>query len=302
MYFRMTNNSSDVSPCRSYMVLILGVSNVGIIEKGVFFSAYTLVSVLTFVLNAVVIKTLLKRKRAKSDNLFLILSISDFLVGAVALPVLSLEFIVNDKLNCLIQPWIATFSIFPFSFSWVLTILISIDRYVAILLPRIHRLCKETNFTYKCVILVFFFVVSFATAYGWKKKEEMSLLSNPETHVNIFTIAIPLMELVFLIFTSFLHLHLYISVRRKTRKMDASRHTNSNSQRKLTITITLMFFCAVILNIPLFVFSFYELFTSRSTWKPVVMYRGRKWTMLITFTNSFCNSIILMRSSSFKKT
>lgn len=298
--FRMTNHSSNLSLCKTYIFHFVGVGDVSSTEKGALFGAYILVALLTVVLNAVVIKKLLTRKRAKSDNLFLILSISDFFVGVVSVPVQCLKFILKVEKYCLAQPWISVFQIFPFSFSWFLTVIISADRYVAILHPRIHGWCKKFNFTYKYIIFVFTVCASFAAASGWNTRRFMSLLSKPETSVNVFNLSVPLSELSCLLCTSFLHLHLYISVRRKTRGMDASRHTNNNSQRKLTITIAFMFFCAVVLNIPLLIFTFYELLTCRSRWNKVAMYQARNWTMLLTYTNSFWNSVILMRSSSFK--
>ncbi|XP_057293375.1 uncharacterized protein LOC130621998 isoform X2 [Hydractinia symbiolongicarpus] len=180
----MINNSSNFSSCDWLIVEIIGIADVSNTEKWVLFGAYVLVSMLIVFLNAVLITKLLKRKRAKSDNLFLILSISDFFVGAVSLPVQSIEFVVEPQVNCLIHPLIEFFTFFLFSFSWVLTVLISMDRYVAILVPRVHRFCKKTNFTYKLLIFVFLACTVYGAVISWKKKIlQMSI--QPKSHFNI---------------------------------------------------------------------------------------------------------------------
>ena len=91
---------------------------------------YVIASLITIISNLILIKRLLKNKlKSRPVILFLIMSLSDAGVGFFTIPITSLPFFTNDwDLICKLSPLLLFFTYFPFTFSWWMVIVISLDR------------------------------------------------------------------------------------------------------------------------------------------------------------------------------
>ena len=126
--------------------------------------AYGTFSVLIILVNLKVIKVLLQQKQTRANKLFIILSISDIVVGFVTLPLTLLMFTdINEYVYCKIFPVTLFFIYAPINFSWTTTIVIAIDRFCMITKSTLHETFISDKILYFILVNNFFVANGFST-------------------------------------------------------------------------------------------------------------------------------------------
>ncbi|XP_057316808.1 uncharacterized protein LOC130657828 [Hydractinia symbiolongicarpus] len=279
---------------------------VGNTEKHLFRICFPLLAVFIVIFNFYVVAILLKKKhRHRIDNEFLVLSISDLLVGLISVPFYSLHFYdISQVILCTLYPIMTSVTIFPFAFSWSMTVVISCERYFVIIWPAFHRRYIKNAYAYPFLFVLLFTTTCMGVFLGWTVYKEvnstviyMGIYKEDRWPTPFEFVQIILEIMIFLVVLT-LNLKMYLYVKILSKRMNSSRQYSERTSRRLTITVIHIFFCLSFCNIP-------QLVTIILEWFGIVkassaLYHLRSWSMLTLYSNSFLNSIILMRSSKFR--
>lgn len=273
-----------------------GVAKLKSYEETLYQVACILLAAMTTSVNFTVICSLLRQTRKRIDNSFLILSVSDFFVGLISFPIYSLQFSnLPERIMCqYLHPLISYFMAFTLVFSWLSTFSISLERYLVILQPNFHRKYLINVFAYLdkaalfgiSALLGFYF---FWTDYHKIRTKDLKLESQKISTRSLFVGV----ELIAFLAALFITIRTYMYVEKMDRKMKDS------TSRKLAGTVLLISICLFVCNAPHFFVRFLEwigLLDSPSLFAHVLHV-----TNLALFSNSFFNSLIILRSSKFKK-
>ena len=261
-------------------------------DTGVLQVAYGTFSVLIIMVNLKVIKVLLQQKQTRANKLFIILSISDIVVGFVTLPLTLLMFTdINEYVYCKMFPVTLFFIYVPINFSWTTTIVIIIDRFCMITKSTLHEKFISDK------ILYFILVNNFFVANGlalWN----LLTVKFPKTimEINAFNITLTLMEFVFIIITSILYLHLVFYVRKKSKLLQLYQNNiqkkSINYSRRTTTTAVYVFVCLVFCNVTQLSGMMYTI-VSKDT-NNIMIRNFLFWPLLALYPNSLFNALILM--------
>lgn len=249
--------------------------------------AYSVLICLILYFNSSLIQSLRRQQSTRIRNLFLILSITDLGVAMLCAPTAMVMIIgISHGDQCRLYPYLTFFVSFPFSFSLFMTMIISLDRCMVITTPGFYSKLSKRYVAFLiplCLFLSattsFFFSIDFS-------------FYTPIIMISSFTLV------VLLIGVSQVYLIWY--VRKKMSRMNVSRHSNIDYNRRMTVTVAMMFFCAVLCNIPwLILFSFITFFDGPNNSNTGAL---MSCTTLVLYSNSFLNAIIVLkRSSNLKK-
>ena len=111
------------------------------IDLSILITFFVLTAILVVTANGcLLIKLLQKKDRVRVDKLFAIRVFSDIGIGAFAIPLQSvLLFSPNLEIVCSLHKLMAFASSFPFSFSWVMLVIIFTDRCFIITRWRLYK-------------------------------------------------------------------------------------------------------------------------------------------------------------------
>lgn len=294
------HNSTNLTPCSIWVVNKLGDIHGYSWRNVSLFCGFCMIAGLTVILNFLVVKVLSARKRTSGENLFFLLSISDFFVGMVTLPLFSLRFLnLSSELKCKLYPWMNFFTVFPFGFSWCLTTLITIVRYVVLL----HKDCRSVFLGNKwnnvfCVIacLANILLGSISALLEERKiRDERAELSSNLPNISLTQVVIVCFEALLIFCNSVLTMRLYRFVQRQTKSIEAHRHTKEDTSKKMTKTVINIFICLTLCQTP-------HALTVTSLWFKLVENSETVFflvniTTLFLFSNSCWNAVIILRSS-----
>ena len=287
----MTNNSTESCFYRKHEFEDIGIDQVFLLI------GYGLSGLIVVSINFVLIRVLLKQPRTRATVLLLILSISDVGVGVVSIPFVMLRFAYLSKnMYCALLPFTTFFLYFPATFSALVTTIISIDRCLMVTKSIFH-----TKYVTTGVITVKLIVV-FIISFGWSFVNTITFsLDKNSKAVWILMYYQAVVQVVVVIFTFGLNLHLYCFVKRTSRKMAASRHecaTESYSSR-LTKTIAYIFFCMIF-----FTGTQVLMNTIKNMLNINAIFQRNlsMWGLLLIYTNSYVNAIIVLTRSSNLRT
>ena len=230
------------------------------------------------------------KQRKNTINLsFIILSCSDLVIGAVTLPLIILQEFVEYRHYCQIR--VITYASMGFTlFSWDMTLIIAIDRYLNVKRPTLQAkyITRKIiysftfiNIIYVCgTVFIFIFVTRIVSAI-----------------FNVFKVIVTGLILI-------IYIHLMIIVRQKAMVMKGNRHEynqKSNFGNRTTKTILLLLICELITLLPYITVSFY---IKRNKIKHTQFIHNLIYgSYLIMLSNSFFNAIILIcRSTNLQKT
>ena len=287
----MTNNSTESCFARKHEFEDIGIDQVFLLI-GYGLSGLAVVSI-----NFVLIRALLKQPRTRATVLLLILSISDVGVGFISIPFVMLRFAYLSKnMYCALLPFTSFFLYFPAAFSMGVTTIISIDRCLMVTKSIFHTKYVTTGVT------IFKLIVVFVISFGWSFVNTVTFsLDKNSKVVWILIYYQAVVQVVIVIFTCGLNLHLYCFVKRTSRKMATSRHegaTESYSSR-LTKTIAYIFFCMllftgtqVLMSAIRRMLNLNAIFRRNLSW----------WGVLLIYSNSYVNAIIVLTRSSNLRT
>lgn len=218
---------------------------------------------------------------------------SDLGVGLFSLPATMLFHVgLEEKLLCMMHPFLQFFIGFPFLFSLALTMIISIDRCLLITTPNFHLKFGKLYFT--CFIPVILFASVATTAVS---------AFNAKMDSEYIYLALVLTLLVITIVIAASQIYLIWYVRERMAKMKSCRHSSINYQKRTIVTVAMLFFCAVLCNMPYFTwFCLLILGIGDDVYIGPGVRSPTTWLTFLLYSNSLLNSIIILkRSSNFRE-
>ena len=261
------------------------------IDKMLLKIGYGVLSVLILAVNVAVIKSLLTQRRKKRTcKLFILLSVSDVVVGAVTIPLAMLLFYtyIPEDTYCKLVPVIIYFIYAPFKFSWLTTILIAVDRVLMITQRNLHL--KYMTDKMICIIVIFNFCAanSIALWHLLSVKYSTKILEQ-----NAFNITLSVLEMCLILVTTMLYIYLLWYVRKKCKIMECNRITNERRYgRGTTQTTANVFVCLVVCNLTQLLGLIFV--TWSKTKSNIIIRNAIFWPTLALYMNSFLNAVILM--------
>ena len=223
------------------------------------------------------------RKKVRVTNLFIIQSITDISVGLFSLPLVAWEvFKIPRTVGCSVPCEILiVFHYFPYIFSWMLTIVIAIDRWLVVTKGLKYKITITTRKLLKILMVLFLFTAG------------LSVLQFAFT-LNVRTIMKVVIEITLILVTIASYLHLLHFVRKKSKRERPYGGINFSS--RLTKTIVWIFFCQVFLTAPQLVYFFVlipygSLTNLTSRMKAKLLFR---WMLVLRYSNCFTNALLLL--------
>ena len=253
---------------------------------------YGIVSLVTIVVNIMLIQILIKRKKNKIDYLFLILTCSDLVVGSATLPLFITLFVtkIDEGHYCNIFLAVQFFLYCPVTFSWLMTMVIAADRYFVIMKPRFHL--KYMND--KAVLFYVCGCLGFSIAVALWKMLAVELSHNLVD--SLFATVKGVLETLLIFVTASLYIHLLIYLRQQAKRMQDNRLGTVRKRSyhiQTTKTVALIFLCMACCNmtevVGYLIHSKFVRITDKITLRNVIF-----WLLLPLLLNSSCNAIILL--------
>lgn len=182
---------------------------------------YIITSIVTVITNLVPLLKLWKKIiKSRPDKLFIIMSISDVCVGLFSIPMATLCLFIKDKeLLCKFSPVILFFAYtFPYTFSWLMIIIISLDRVFMITKRYIYSRYITIKVLYGIIILSMIIII-------------VSGIYGNITNVKSFrpTLFRPVIEIVTIAITIIAYLYFFYYIRSRLKRISKkSRHCRFN--------------------------------------------------------------------------
>ena len=254
---------------------------------------YIISSVITITTNLFLIKKLLKINfKTRSEKLFLIMSISDVGVGLFSIPTLSLPlFIKNFDLICQLSPVFIFLLYVPYSFSYIMVVIISLDRAFMIIKPHIYGKYITIKILYGIIITIFFLLLTASIYYS------INDTFAEETSTSRFIVRTSI-DVVFVSTTIISYLNLFCYFHKTTRKILPAKKSGVNNSRKLLKTITYIFICLLIFTMPQFIVFIIKKSTNIISKESYIVNRNIYYYQIITlYSNCYANSLIILYNS-----
>ena len=251
--------------------------------------AYGFVAILIIVANIRLIRLLIKQRKNTINLSFIILSCSDLFIGAVTLPLIILQELVEYRHYCQIRTITTIFHILV-TFSWNMTLIIAIDRYLIVTRPTLQAkyITRKIIYSYAIITVIYLCGIAFIHIY---------------IKINILRF-LKILELTLTGLILGVYIHLIIMVRKKALIMKENRHVynqRSNFGNRTTKTVLLLLVCILTSALPYGVVNLYIYF--KKIQHTQFIHNLLYWTFLIIVAKSFINAIILMcRSTNLKTT
>lgn len=298
--------ANDTKIFQCYDVVTDGVNGPTMVDKIILMCIYGITACFITILNAYMFNILRKKDRKRANVQFMILTISDLTNGAISMPIVMLKFIdFGDSVNCKIRAFVQFAYLFPLIYSWLITVGISIDRLVVVLMPRLHEdIVGRLNLLYRVVCLLFCLGGSISTAYFyWEEGTKPISFSESNKRASAeFSAPQFSGEIVVVFAICVLQLVLIINVNRKANVIKESRQGANSYNRKVTNTVSLLILFTVISTIPRLVIHGLELFNrSMADKRSRAGYYVVHASVLSIHLNSLFSAVILLlRTSTFK--
>ena len=224
-----------------------------------------------------------QRKKVRATNLFIIQSITDISVGLFSLPLVAWEvFKIPRTIGCSVPcELLIVFHYFPYIFSWMLTIVIAIGRWLVVTKGLKYKIVVTTRKLLKILMVLLSLTAG------------LSVLQLAFT-LNVRTIMKVVIEITLILVTIGSYLHLLHFVRKRSKR--EKPYSGMNFSRRLTKTIVWIFFCQVFLTAPQLVYFFVlipygTLSNLTSRMKAKLLFR---WMLVLRYSNCFTNALLLL--------
>ena len=283
--FILSCEMNVTSPLCKVWLVILETLNLDMLFLQI---AYGLSVILILFSNIWLIKLLWKHRQITVNLSFIILSSFDIMTGAITLPLILLRIIKKD-ITCIIRALIQFFSVVSCMCPMSIMALIAVDRYMIITRQSVHGKYITKKFICYYIANSTFIILGAAVWYVVAAK---TLGTNTVYFVlsSIFVLAI------MVIFG--LYIHLVYFVFKKSKVMKGRRHEKKNINNysvRTAKTIFILLLSLTICNVGYFASIFF-------LWKanikdPVIVRNLLLWSQLISYLNSFFNSVILIYRS-----
>ena len=223
-------------------------------------------------------------KKTRSNILFMFLSVSDFFVAVISVPVLAIALFKPYTKDCFIPcEAFIIFNYFPYGYSWVLTIAIALDRCLVIARKyKYEKIMTKTRvITFAVVLLIF--TAGLSVIYVFVDRE-IRLRSQS------------ILEVICILTSTLSYVYLLCYVRKNTTIKTGSKRSKSSTNARITKVIAYIFFCQVILTLPQWI-SLVLLVASKEEITLIAAINRRiryRWMMILRFQNSYLNACILL--------
>ena len=171
--------------------------------------AYGFVAILIIVANIRLIRLLIKQRKNTINLSFIILSCSDLFIGAVTIPLMLLEEFVEYKYYCQIRE--ITYASMGFAlFSWNMTLIIAIDRYLIVTRPTLQAkyITRKIIYFFTFINIIYVFGTIFIFIFATRMVCAI---------IEVFKVIVTGLILT-------IYIHLVIVVRQKAMVMKGRRH------------------------------------------------------------------------------
>ena len=244
--------------------------------------------------NGLLLQTFSKKTtKTRADKMFIILSSSDFGVGLISVPVVSLMLFITDcDILKILSPAVECFALFPYGFSWAVIVIIALDRVLIITTGHIYKKIITQKVLHCIIVIVLFDVITMAILNPMRGK-----MPGQVSEVIQYT---QLTSETFSIFITFAaYIYLFIFVRLKSKVIANKRHCLNNFGKKLMMTVTYTYLCLLFFTVPQYaVIATY--FIGAIT-DPTVQRNVHYWAMILVYSNLFANAWIILYNSREKK-
>ena len=256
--------------------------SVDILILGILYVVTALVIVIS---NSVLLNKLFKKKfKTRADKVFIILSCSDIGVGLFSVPINSLPFFRKEwHLLCKFSQLLRFFTYIPYSFSWIVIIVIALDRVLLITKGHAYRKFITMRRLYYIIIL------SISLVFGTVILTVMEDKLLPEVRRKMLYTQL-LAETCLIIITMVAYIYLFHFVHSKTQKIAHQRHGGTGINKKLMMTVTYTYICLLLFTLPNFAGVVINISITDRTLNRNVQY----WTLIMLFSNSYANAFIIL--------
>ena len=234
-------------------------------------------------------KLLRKKKKVRADKLFVILCFSDIGIGAFSIPLQSvLLFTPNLKIVCSLHKLITFSNSFPFSFSWVMLVIIFTDRCFVITRCRLYN--KYITMKVLYIIIAIELALSITSITLIALIRELKL--HP-TKFDLFHIFQTTAQMFFISVGACFHGYILYFVGKNSKDFrQSARYRNRNYTKKLTRTIMYIYLCLVFFTVPHTVYSFLIFFIKP---KGYLVIRNISFgDTLLNYSNSYVNALLYL--------
>ncbi|XP_057298314.1 histamine H2 receptor-like [Hydractinia symbiolongicarpus] len=254
--------------------------------------------------NILLLCSLANQKRSRTNIMFIILGVSDLLVGLVTLPLKSSDSFMNQFLikKEMIRT-MAFFDIGPLAFSWGMTIIISAERCVVVTHQRLHERFGKVFFN-NLIVLAFLTALSLSLykmslGYGLLNRD---IDCDRLKEIPIWYTMQTVIEFVLSSTAGSLQLYLLYHIKKKFRALGNHRHSVSDHGGRVTKSIRLLFVCLVGCYVPHTVTYTMRQFKLIHFTSGVHDFYFDRIPIYFVYLNSLLNSLILLsRSTNIKR-
>ena len=228
-----------------------------------------------------------KRCKSRADKIFIILSCSDLGVGVFSIPIISISLFkwnvsaINYTHGAI---WIFTAS-FPYGFSWMLVVIIAIDRVLIVTKGKIYKNCITMKVLYRIIVFCLLYVLAIVILLAMRH-------NSFKRYSQVIVFILLLTELSFIFITIVAYIYLYHYVRSKSRAIANKRHGGADLSKKLTLTTICTYLCLLVFTLPLLA-------------KQVIHFTGpisdgrinvnlEYWCTILPHSNSYANALLIL--------
>ena len=258
-------------------------------------ASVVLITISNIILNSLLIwKIYTSNKKTRTNTMFLILSVSDLLIGLISLPMFCFTLFHLSSLPIYISECNLNLFIMhlPLYCSWYWTVAIAIDRLFIIKYNIKYESVISKKILLRSLLIVLIVFISILILFFFVRQRVETIIA-----ASVFQLLLTATILV-----TYMYI-LYYS-RRKLHAFENNEMTETNKlQRRqaslrLTRTIFYIFRSQVILALPVPIINFIYM----EHWgDPELERKLRYWTRALFFSNSIANALILLRGQMEKR-
>ena len=258
----------------------------------------TVVSVTIFITSSMVIHQIFetKKKCPRINSIFIILSVSDIAVGLLSLPVLGIFWYSQQKqpdIPFVISAFQIFFGNFPYSFSFLITMVIALDRLFVVTLQQKYKNIVTGKMLKLAVAVLFLLTLSYTSAASYYllliDKDNIALIDALSVGYNS---ACMIGEIIMIC----AYFYILIFASRKFNETHISKHCHiKKNGRRLTKTIMFIFISQSLCNLP------YSTFWLIPMNLPMQL-KASPWLSMMRSSQCFCNALIFLMNQKKRKT
>ena len=232
-----------------------------------------------------------KVRKSRAHLLFIILSVSDIGVGLLSQPLLLIQPLCDGTVKCSESTFsmIIFFTLFPYTFSYIVTTIIAMDRLLIVTLQQHYEHLVTKGTLKKIVAFCFALCTGFCFCFTYYMYEVNAAVLHSIFIIN----AIINVILSCIIITGYTYILCFVF--RRSNTMSHCRSNGNKDSKKLTKTVLSIFISQTIC-----IFPHYFLFTGIQLENIQLSIYLHSWFYMLRNNQCFCNGIILLMNQKTK--